>query len=146
MTSGASGKILSRSGGCMCGAVRYRVDGPMRPIVMCHCVQCRRSTGHVMAATAAKRNSFSLSGEESVGWYSASAEARRGFCKVCGSTLFWDGVGRDFISIAAGTLDNSEGLSVACHIFVAEKGGYYDIEDGAATVADGTFSVEVPEA
>lgn len=99
-----------------------------------------------MAATAAKRKSFSISGEENVAWYSASPEARRGFCKACGSTLFWDGVGRDFISIAAGSLDDSKGLTVACHIFVAEKGGYYEIEDGAAAVPDGTFSVEVPEA
>src|ERR1700735_4617008 len=49
-----------RTGGCMCGAVRYRVDGPLRSIVVCHCEQCRRMTGHVLAATAAKRGTFEL--------------------------------------------------------------------------------------
>ena len=41
-----------RTGGCLCGAVRYQVRGPLRSVVMCHCSQCRRQTGHVMAATA----------------------------------------------------------------------------------------------
>jgi hypothetical protein len=133
-----------KTGGCMCGAVRYRVDGPLRPIVVCHCEQCRRMTGHFMAATAAKRGTFELEGADSVVWYSASSAARRGFCKHCGSTLFWDGVDRDYISVAAGTLDNSEGLKIVCHIFVSEKGGYYDIEDGARLISDGQFVVDFP--
>jgi hypothetical protein len=128
----------------MCGAVRYRVDGPLRPIVVCHCEQCRRMTGHFMAATAAKRGNFQLEGADSLVWYSASIAARRGFCKHCVSTLFWDGVDRDYISIAAGTLDNSDGLKIVCHIFVAEKGGYYDIEDGATAISDGQFTVDFP--
>lgn len=98
-------------------------------------------TGHFMAATAAMRPDFRLLSSASLKWYSASAEARRGFCSECGSTLFWDGVGRDYISIAAGTLDDSTGLQIACHIFVAEKGAYYVIDGGAPQVADGKFSV-----
>ena len=101
-------------------------------------------TGHFMAATAAKRGTFELEGADSLVWYSASNAARRGFCKHCGSTLFWDGVDRDYISIAAGTLDNSDGLKIVCHIFVAEKGGYYDIEDGAPAISDGRFIVDFP--
>jgi hypothetical protein len=117
----------------MCGKVRYRVDGPLRAIIICHCEQCRRMTGHFLAATAARRATFTLQGAESVVWYAASSTARRAFCGNCGSTLFWDGIGRDFISIAAGTLDDSRGLSIDCHIFVAEKGAYYEIEEGATT-------------
>jgi hypothetical protein len=128
----------------MCGAIRYRVDGPLRPIVMCHCEQCRRMTGHLLAATAAKRATFTLEGADSMAWYSASNAGRRGFCKHCGSTLFWDGVDLDYISIVAGTLDNSDGLKIACHIFVAEKGGYYEIEDGATVISDGQFNVHFP--
>ena len=133
-----------RTGGCLCGAVRYAAEGPFRPIVMCHCTQCRRMTGHVMAATAAKRAGFRLLAEDGLGWYEASAHARRGFCKRCGSTLFWEGDGHDCISIAAGTLDESSGLAIACHIFVADKGGYYEIEDGAPQILDGAFSVSFP--
>ncbi len=94
-----------------------------------------------MAATAARRTDFRLMSNTGLKWYSASAKARRGFCDQCGSTLFWDGVGRDNISIAAGTLDDSTGLEIACHIFVAEKGEYYEIDGPAPQIADGIFSV-----
>ena len=131
-----------RTGGCLCGAVRYEVRGPLRPVVMCHCSQCRRMTGHVMAATAARHADFRILSEAGLGWYASSAEARRGFCRHCGSTLFWQGGGgRDYVSIAAGTLDDSSGLHVACHIFTADKGGYYEIDDGAPQARDGRFSV-----
>ena len=133
--------ITPRGGGCLCGAVRYEVRGNLRPIVMCHCTQCRRSTGHVMASTAARHADFRLVVGDGLAWYPSSGEARRGFCARCGSTLFWQGVGRDYISIAAGTLDDSRGLQVACHIFVADKGCYYQIEDGTPQAMDGAFSV-----
>jgi hypothetical protein len=118
----------------------------MRPVVACHCTECRRMTGHFMAATAARRAEFRLLSSAGLKWYSASAKARRGFCAECGSTLFWDGAGHDYISIAAGTLDDSTGLGVACHIFVAEKGAYYAIDGAAPQIADGTFSVPFPAA
>jgi hypothetical protein len=131
-------------GGCLCGGVRYRVTGPLRPVVMCHCTQCRRMTGHVMAATAARRTDFRFLREDGLRWYRSSAEARRGFCGLCGSTLFWDGVGRGHISIAAGTLDETRGLKIDQHIFVANKGEYYSIDDGAPQSLDGQFSVPTP--
>lgn len=140
MTIESKGK-LRRTGGCLCGAVRYCVSGPMRQVVACHCTQCRRTTGHFMAATAAKRCDFQLVSDGGLKWYSASPEARRGFCERCGSTLFWDGAGRDYVSIAAGTLDDASGLQIACHIFVAAKGGYYSIEPGPPQIPDGTFSI-----
>jgi hypothetical protein len=124
-------KTLVRSGGCLCGAVRYEVRGPLRPVAMCHCTQCRRFTGHFMAATAAHHSDFTLLTSDGLKWFDSSPEARRGFCGRCGSSLFWQGPGRDFISITAGSLDDSRGLSVACHIFVADKGGYYEILDSA---------------
>jgi len=136
--------VPARDGGCLCGAVRYRVAGPLRPVIMCHCSQCRRMTGHVMAATAARRADFRLLAEEGLSWYASSHEARRGFCARCGSTLFWDGAGRDYLSIAAGTLDDSSGLAIAFHIFVADKGAYYEIEPGARQYPDGTFPPLLP--
>src|ERR1700685_2353224 len=113
-----------RAGGCMCGAVRYQVHGTLRPIVMCHCSQCRRVTGHFMAATAARRADFKLLAADELKWYPSSDEARRGFCGRCGSTLFWDGNGLDYLSIAAGSLDDFSGVAVGCHIFVVAKGAH----------------------
>jgi len=136
-----SESIAVRGGGCLCSAVRYEVRGGLRPIVMCHCTQCRRMTGHVMAATAARRSDFRLLTDGELRWYHSSPAARRGFCARCGSTLFWEGLGRDYVSIAAGTLDDAAGLPIACHIFVAEKGAYYEIADAAPQISDGKFTV-----
>jgi hypothetical protein len=135
----------ARTGACLCGAVRYRVTGPLRPIVASHCTQCRRMTGHFLAATAARRRDFELLAQTELRWYVSSPEARRGFCARCGSTLFWEAAGRDYLSIAAGTLDGATGLAIARHIFVADKGDYYQLADGVPQSADGSFSVEIPE-
>lgn len=134
-----------RAGGCLCGAVRYEVAGPLRPVVFCHCTQCRRSTGHFMAATAARQRDFHLLAGEQLRWYASSDSARRAFCGRCGSTLFWQAEGRDYLSIAAGTLDGATGLNSACHIHVADKGDYYSIDDRLPQSADGHFSVPIPE-
>jgi hypothetical protein len=138
-------KSALHTGGCLCGAVRYSVAGPLRPVVLCHCTQCRRSTGHFMAATAARHRDFRLLAAGTLRWYESSAEARRGFCGRCGSSLFWQGTGRDYISITAGTLDGASGLASAAHIFVADKGDYYAIEDALPQSADGRFAVPFPE-
>ncbi|WP_208350499.1 GFA family protein [Pseudaestuariivita rosea] len=114
-------------GSCLCGAIEYHVSGPMRPVIACHCNQCRKSSGHHVAATSAKRELISIKGN--VTWYQSSDTARRGFCGVCGSQLFWDGPG-SHMSIFAGTLDEPTGLKLSGHIFCADKGDYYDIEDG----------------
>jgi hypothetical protein len=130
-----------RQGGCLCGAVRYEVHGALRPVVMCHCTQCRRMTGHQMAATAARRADFRLLSGDELKWFNASADARRGFCGRCGSPLFWDGADQPHLSITAGSLDDSRGLKVACHIFVADKGDYYQILDDAPQISGGDFAV-----
>ncbi len=115
-------------GGCLCGAVRYAVVGPLRDVVACHCEQCRRTSGHHVAATSAAASDLSVTG--TVRWYASSAEARRGFCPVCGSNLFWERPGGGQVSISAGTLDLPTGLRLRGHIFVADKGDYYEISDG----------------
>jgi len=118
-------------GGCLCGAVRYEVRGPLRPVVACHCTQCRRMTGHFLAATAALDSDLTITQDASLKWYRASARARRGFCAECGSTLFWHGDGRDYMAIAAGSIDGATGLKLVQHIHAADKGDYYSIGDDA---------------
>lgn len=112
-------------GGCLCGAVHFEVNGPMRPVIACHCNQCRKSSGHYVAATSARRHDVDVRGH--VTWYQSSGAARRGFCGRCGSNLFWDGVGAN-LSIHMGCLDTPSGLELAGHIYCADKGDYYEIE------------------
>lgn len=118
------------TGSCLCGAVAYEVEGPLREVIGCHCTQCRKQTGHYMAATAAKLDKFRIVKDEGLRWYRSSDMAERGFCQICGSTLFWQGKGRDYVAIAAGSVDGETGQRIAFHIFCADKGDYYDIADG----------------
>ena len=120
----------TRSGGCLCGAVRFIVRGPVRGVVYCHCTQCRRQTGHHYAATNVADADIEIDGAERLTWYKASGFARRGFCATCGSALFWKRDGADDISVMAGSFDKPSGLVGEVHIFVADKGDYYDIDDG----------------
>ena len=115
------------TGGCLCGQIAYRITGPLRPVIACHCIQCRKTSGHHVAATSVRRDQIEIKGE--VAWYPSSDTARRGFCATCGSNLFWDGAGEN-LSIMAGTLNGPTGLAVKGHIFTADKGDYYDIADG----------------
>lgn len=118
------------SGGCLCGGVRYRVDGLLSDAGACHCSQCRKTTGHYFVATSCARADLTFEADETLAWYESSPQARRGFCARCGSTLFWQGKERDDIDILAGSLDLPTGLTMTDHIFAADKGDYYEIADG----------------
>lgn len=119
---------MNASGSCLCGAIRYEVTGPLRPVIGCHCVQCRKTSGHHVAATSAPRAAVRIIGEPA--WYSSSPTARRGFCPTCGSSLFWDPAAGGHMAIHAGTLDGDAGVRMAGHVFVADMGAYYTLEDG----------------
>jgi hypothetical protein len=125
------------SGGCLCGAVRYRVDGPLRPVVACHCRECRRQSGHYYAATQAPARAVEIEDAGTLTWYRSSAEAERGFCGRCGAALFFRVEERDVLSILAGSLDAPTGLRLAGHIFTGEKGGYYPLDDGLPQLTGG---------
>lgn len=117
---------LDFTGGCLCGAVRFSgrwADGTLR---ICHCGQCRRWSGHAWAAPSSSR----LDIEGPVTWFRSSAEAERGFCPDCGSSLFWHRLDSDHIDVAAGCVDLPTGLRLVGHIFVEDKGDYYQIDDG----------------
>jgi hypothetical protein len=120
------------TGRCLCGAVRYEVRGSLRDVLICHCEECRRWHGHASAFTAARREDLAVDDERALRWIdspASDANARRGFCGECGSSLFWDAPGRETISIAAGTLDGATGLRVAGHIYVSQRPDYYELPD-----------------
>jgi len=124
-------------GACLCGAVRFRTSGTLRGVIYCHCSQCRKQTGHYVAATQVAETGIKIEGAEKITWYAASPEARRGFCRVCGSLLFWKDNSLDRISIMAGAFERPTGLAGQSHIFTADKGDYYEIDDGLPQFTDG---------
>ena len=120
----------SASGGCLCGAVRFTVNGSLTSILYCHCEQCRRSCGHYSAGSATNKDNLQLESEDHLAWYRSSDAVRRGFCRVCGSSLFWDSDSENWVAIMAGCIDQPSGLKAVGHIYVGRKADYYEIEDG----------------
>jgi hypothetical protein len=117
-------------GSCLCGGIRFKVNGALSAPLACHCVQCRKQSGHYFASTNAQKADLEIVGEGNLAWFQSSAKVRRGFCSKCGSWLFWDAPAKPWISIAMGAFDASTSTRLEKHIFVAEKGDYYAIEDG----------------
>jgi hypothetical protein len=119
-----AGDATRATGGCLCGAVRYEVRGPLRDVVLCHCSRCRRTHGHVAAYSACAREDLTLTEDRGLRWY-ADDDRERGFCGECGGSLFWRAPDRGVVSVAAGTLDAPTGLRTVGQIFVASAGDYY---------------------
>ena len=119
------------NGSCLCRAVTFRLSGPLRPSVACHCLQCRKTSGHYVSATQVGPDQLEITNDTGLAWYQSSPEAKRGFCKNCGSSLFWaHEADKGAVSVMSGTLDGQTGITTQKHIFVADKGDYYDIADG----------------
>jgi hypothetical protein len=115
---------------CLCGETAFAVHGPLRDVIACHCTQCRKQTGHYLAATSAAVADLRMLRDAQVRWYRSSGSARRAFCAQCGSTLFWQADAEpERISIAAGIFDGPTGIRTEGHIFCADKGDYYVLPD-----------------
>lgn len=117
-------------GGCLCGAITFEIEGDLAPADACHCSQCRKQSGHYWASTDVPLERIVITGEENVTWYASSEKVRRGFCKICGSFLFWDPIHQPRIAVAMGAIVKPSNIMLGHHIFVSDKGDYYDIADG----------------
>ena len=117
-------------GSCLCGAIAFTVAADLPPPDACHCSMCRKQSGHYFASTDVQKSALSVSGSEHVSWFQSSAKIRRGFCARCGSSLFWEPIERASIAIAMGAFDDPTATNLEMHIFVADKGDYYELADG----------------
>ena len=120
---------MSVKGSCECQGIVFELTGELRDVVFCHCSQCRKTSGHYWAATQVSKGNLNLIKATSLSWYDSSDKARRGFCSVCGSSMFYERKGIDKISVSAGSLEIPTSLDRMRHIYVASKGDYYDISD-----------------
>lgn len=121
----------AHKGGCACGEIRFEASGPLDGVIYCHCSQCRRQTGHFVAATRVLVEDMTVTkGEDDLTWFRSSDKASRAFCRICGSGLFYQAEGGPRISIMAGALDLPTGLVAREHIYTRDQGDYYWIDDG----------------
>ncbi len=131
-------------GGCLCGAVRYRLSGASQRVTHCHCAMCRKQHGAAFA-TYARVDRSALEISETGGALSAyrsSGKVLRQFCRTCGSSLFWS---RDDapqrVAVAVGTLDGEPDRRPDAHIFVESKAAWTHVGDGLPQYA---FSATTP--
>lgn len=131
------------TGQCLCGAVRYSAEWVRDEVSACHCGQCRRWAGGPFMPVATKGVRFE--GEENLGRYRSSDWAERGFCKLCGSSLFYRRLDSDAYMMTAGSLDDQSGLSFTRQVFVDEKPDWYDFAQETKTSTAADFFARNPQ-
>ena len=112
-------------GGCMCGKVRLEVSGPLREVIAFRCRECQRASSNHVTATAAQPGSLKIVEDVGLTWYCHDGALNRGFCRMCGSTLFFDHGPDHPPGIAAGAFDEDPGVRVSVHIYTDEAGPWY---------------------
>ncbi len=119
---------MTHQGGCHCGAVRYEVSGEPQHVALCHCSDCRKSSGAPMVAWAAfGEEQFKLVDGEPV-TFNSSGSAMRSFCPKCGSGLYYRNAEflPGIVDIQSATLDDPEALPPDAHIQTAERLGWME--------------------
>ncbi len=114
---------------CLCGGVAFGLPGPAREITACHCIQCRKLSGHYSASFDADEGRLAWRRRDTLAEYRTPGGGARGFCARCGSSLWFRSVAGEF-SIEAGAVAGRTGGRLSGHIFVDRKGDYYRIDDG----------------
>ena len=125
-------------GSCLCGAISFEVACDLPPPDGCHCSLCRKHSGHYFASTDVPRTALTIMGEQNIAWYRSSEKVRRGFCRVCGSSLFggtWP-EGPE-VSVRLGSLDGDPGIRPQYRSFVASKAVWDEIPDDGLERYDG---------
>jgi hypothetical protein len=116
-------------GGCLCGAVRYRVRGEAIARTLCHCVSCRRATGGVSVAWAVfpAGDVAVIKGE--ISEYSSSPGIYWGFCRDCGSLVAYRRDSRpDHRDVTTATLDDPDAFPPTVEIWTGEKIGWETLD------------------
>lgn len=129
----AEGEAPRATGSCLCGGVAYEVRGPVRDALLCHCENCRRTHGNYAAYASARREDLVIARDATLRWYHTDKDVtpnvKRGFCSECGASVFWDPEGYEFVYFSAGSLDQPTGIGSAGHIWLSEKGDWYELTD-----------------
>ena len=120
------------TGTCLCGAIQFEVNGPIRDVGNCHCSICRRLHGAPFSTYAqVSADDLKLhAGRDRVRTYRSSEQVERSFCDTCGAhfTFRWDGL-PGALWIAAGLLEDDPQLRPRHHMFVGSKASWHEITD-----------------
>jgi hypothetical protein len=122
---------MAITGSCLCGTLKYEIDGPFVMMTNCHCSMCRKHHGAPFATfTATPFDSFHwISGEDAVVFYESSPQGKRGFCPTCGSVAPMVMKEAGLAILPAGNLDSDPGIRPQAHMFVGSKASWYHVTD-----------------
>ena len=112
-----------RSGQCLCGSVRMTAETVEAEIGACHCQMCQRWSGGIFLTATARGVKFE--GMENISRYRSSKWAERGFCRKCGSLLFYRLLDTDEYEICVGIFDDQSDFALSGEIFIDRKPGAY---------------------
>ncbi len=116
--------MAERKGRCLCGEVKFTVKSINTNVDACHCGMCRRwGGGPLMAFSCGTEVVFE--GEENITVYNSSDWAERGFCKKCGSHLFYRLKEINEHQLPVGLFDNQEGFNFDLQVFIDRKPAFY---------------------
>lgn len=122
--------MTTRTGQCLCGAITMSARTDAKEVEACHCRMCQRWTGSALIALEVGADALQIEGAESLAIYSSSSWAERGFCRTCGSCLFYrvtapgDHQGKHYVPV--GVFDDVEGLRLAGEIFHDRRLGVFE--------------------
>jgi len=101
-----SASAASVTGGCQCGAVRYRLNATPTGANICHCRMCQKAGGAPFMAFGGVRLSEFVVTQGAIATFSSSDIAERGFCARCGTPLTYHELESDRVSVTLGSLDD----------------------------------------
>ena len=137
MSDAAEGSAGALEGGCLCGAVRYRLAACARDVGYCHCRQCRRSGGGpAMVWATVPRSALSVvAGEPKL--FRSSQDAERAFCDACGSQILWRSSHEpDTLDLNVASLDDPTAEPPTHHTWVSRRVSWFDPVDGLPRFAE----------
>ncbi len=114
---------MQATGRCLCGAVTFTAENVETDIKSCHCSTCRKVSGGSPMGTSV--GSVVFTGEDNITRYDSSEWADRGFCKQCGSNLFYHLKEKDNYFMWHGVFDDQTPFKLAGEIFIEEKPDWY---------------------
>ena len=121
-------KKSSKIAQCLCGGTKIKVKGKLRNVINCHCSQCRKTHGNYAAYTCCPEENVTFISKKTLKWFKSSNIAKRGFCSVCGASMFYKQLKNSNISIAAGMFHNPTKLKTHSNIFTRDKLDYYKLD------------------
>ena len=123
----------TKTGTCLCGGVKVTVEIDHNEVGACHCNMCRRWSGGPFMVIEPDKD-IVIEGQDHIATYGSSDWAERGFCKKCGSNLYYHLLEMDKYYVNAGLFENQDGMALSMQVFIDEKPNYYTFANDTKTM------------